>query len=96
MSVNFKFFCGLGGLIKKIGIKLTQLVPLYILVFIAYGDAFLPQPLSDASYNTRTNITKILTSLNPPSILNNNKYNHRKSDKLIKETEEKYIEGEKK
>jgi hypothetical protein len=95
MILNLKFFHGFGGLIKRIIIKLTQLSPLYVLVFIAYGDSFLPQPLSDASYNTRTTINNLLTSFSPDDILDNNKYDNKKRDKLIKEIEEKSISGEK-
>jgi len=32
-----------------------------ILVFVGFGDKFLPQPLSGASYNTRTAINQWMT-----------------------------------
>jgi hypothetical protein len=33
-----------------------------ILVFIGFGDKFLPQPLSGASYKTRTTINNVMMS----------------------------------
>lgn len=41
------------------------LVFLLILVFIGFGDSFLPKPLSTASYQTRTSINNIVIGMFP-------------------------------
>lgn len=35
------------------------------IIFVAVGDAFLPQPLAKASYNTRTQLNEFLIGLFP-------------------------------
>lgn len=87
MNVNIKFFNGFGGLLKNIGIKLVQLFPVYMIVFIAYGDKFLPSPLSNFSANTRNTINSVLVGAFRDDILENNKYNNKKSDEVLKEVE---------
>jgi hypothetical protein len=87
MNVNIKFLNGFGGLLKNIGIKLIQFFPLYMLIFIAYGDKFLPSPLNDFSANTRNTINGILVGSFNEDMLDNNKYNNRKSDKIMEEVE---------
>lgn len=82
-----KFLNGFGGLLKKIGIKLIQFFPLYMLIFIAYGDKFLPSPLNDFSANTRNTINGILVGAFNGDMLENSKYNNKKSDKAIEELE---------
>jgi len=89
MNVNIKFFNGFGGLLKNIGIKLVQLFPVYMIVFIAYGDKFLPSPLSNFSANTRNTINSVLVGAFKDDILENNKYNNKKTDKVIEEVERK-------
>lgn len=96
MRLNIKFFHGFWALVRKIGIKMTQLTPLYILVFIAYGDLFLPKPLSNVSYNTRTTIIKFLTGAVSEDTIKNDKYNNKKIDQVIEETEKQYKGSEKK
>jgi hypothetical protein len=93
MSINF--FNGFWGLLKRTSVRLTQLIPLYILVFIAYGDAFLPQPLSDASHITRTKINNFLRGAFLEDVLENNKYNNTRNEQLIKNTETEYLGGKK-
>lgn len=87
MNINLKFLNGFGGLLKKIGIKLIQFFPLYMLIFIAYGDKFLPSPLNDFSANTRNTINGILVGAFNGDMLENSKYNNKKSDKAIEELE---------
>jgi hypothetical protein len=89
-AIRLKFLNGFWGLTKKFGLRLVQLSPVYILVFIAYGDAFLPSPLSDASLKTRTTINNLLLGKFPKDILENDKYNNKRTDKVIEETEEGY------
>ncbi|MGI0482489.1 hypothetical protein ACN4EE_17110 [Geminocystis sp. CENA526] len=89
MNVNIKFFNGFGGLLKNIGIKLVQLFPVYMIVFIAYGDKFLPSPLNNFSANTRNTINSVLVGAFRDDILENNKYNNKKTDKVIEEVERK-------
>ncbi len=81
---------GLGGLLGKIGIKLAQLTPIYIFILIAWGDKFLPYPLSKASYYTRNSINNVLTGFIKEDTLKNNKYNNQKTDEIIKQTEQEY------
>jgi hypothetical protein len=87
MNVNIKFLNGFGGLLKNTGIKLIQFFPLYMLVFIAYGDKFLPSPLNNFSTNTRNTINGILTGSFNGQMLENNKYNNQKTDKIMEEVE---------
>lgn len=87
MNINLKFLDGFGGLLKYIGIKLIQFFPIYALIFIAYGDKFLPPPLSDFSVNTRNTVNGILVGSFDKDMLQNNQYNNKKSDKVLKELE---------
>ena len=80
----------IGGVVRNVSIKFVQLTPIYIIVFIMWGDSFLPQPLDRYSYNTRTSLNNFLVASFNPEKLENNKYNNKKSDQLIKE-----IEGQK-
>lgn len=48
---------------------LTLAIALTI-VFVAVGDAFLPQPLAKASYHTRTQVNEFLLSLFPNTDFN--------------------------
>ena len=94
MKTNF--FNGFWRLLRKIGLRFSQLSPLYVLVFIAYGDAFLPEPLSDASHSTRTKINEILRGSFIKGFLENDKYDNSKSDELIDQIEQEYQDGTKK
>lgn len=87
MSINMKFLDGFGGLLKYIGVKLIQFFPIYALIFIAYGDKFLPSPLSDFSANTRNTINGILVGSFNEDMLQNNKYDNKKTDRILKELE---------
>jgi hypothetical protein len=89
MNFNIKFLNGFGGLLGKIALMLTKFLPIYIVVFIAYGDRFLPSPLSDFSTNTRNAINGALLGSSGDSNLKNDKYNNKKSDKIIEEVEKK-------
>ncbi|BAQ65728.1 hypothetical protein GM3709_2493 [Geminocystis sp. NIES-3709] len=60
-----------------------------MILLIAYGDRFLPSPLSDFSANTRNTINKVLVGSFNEDVLENNKYNNKKTDKVIKEVEGK-------
>lgn len=88
MNVNIKFLNGFGGLLKNIGFKLVQFFPVYMIVFVAYGDKFLPSPLSDFSANTRNTINGILVGSFNEDMLENNKYDNKKTDRIIKEVEQ--------
>ena len=52
------------------------------IIFVAVGDAFLPQPLAKASYNTRNQLNEFLVGLFP-----NSDVDHLKRDR-VKEIEE--------
>lgn len=41
------------------------LVFLLVLIFVGFGDSFLPKPLSTASYQTRTTINNIVIGMFP-------------------------------
>ncbi|WP_233787169.1 hypothetical protein [Dulcicalothrix desertica] len=41
------------------------LVFLLMLIFVGFGDSFLPKPLSTASYQTRTTINNIVIGMFP-------------------------------
>ncbi|MBL1208461.1 hypothetical protein [Geminocystis sp. GBBB08] len=87
MILNIKVFNGFTGLMGKIGSMLIKLSPIYIIIFIACGDRFLPSPLSDLSANTRNTINGILVGSFNKDIIKNDKYNNKKTDKIIKEVE---------
>lgn len=80
---------GAGSLFKSVVIKLVQFFPVYGIIFIAYGDRFLPPPMSNWSYTSRTSINQILLGSFPGDAIKNNKYNNKKSDKLIEDLENK-------
>ena len=80
---------GTGNLVRNITIKLIQFFPVYGIIFIAYGDRFLPPPMSNWSYTSRTSINQILLGSFPTDAIKNNKYNNKKSDQLIEEVENK-------
>lgn len=90
MKLKLNFLNGFGGLLRNIGINLAKLTPVYIVLLIAYGDRFLPQPLGDVSRNTRTTINNVFMGAIPKDVLKNNKYNNKTSDKVIEETEKNY------
>jgi len=92
MKVNFdlKFLHGFWGLLGNISSKLLLFSPVYILIFIAYGDSFLPDPLGNASYQVRTKINNVLTGSFIESVeenLENDKYNNDRNDKIIEQVE---------
>lgn len=88
MKLHFeiKFLNGFWGLSQNIFLKLAKLTPVYIIIFVAYGDSFLPKPLSTASYKTRTTINNVLLGSFKDKIvdsLENNKYDNKSSDKIL-------------
>lgn len=92
MKVNFdlKFLHGFWSLLGNISSKLLLFSPVYILIFIAYGDSFLPDPLGNASYQVRNKINNVLTGTFIESVednLENNKYNNKRIDKISDEVE---------
>lgn len=89
IGMNLKFLNGFGSLMGGMGLRLIKFFPVYIIIFIAYGDKFLPRPLNQWSYNTRTSINSVLVGSFNKDILKNNKYNNKKADELIKEIENK-------
>lgn len=89
MGLNLKFFNGFGSLMGGIGLGLVKLSPIYLVIFVAYGDRFLPNPLKQWSYNTRETINGVLVGSFNQDMLKNSKYNNKKTDEIIKEIEEK-------
>lgn len=87
MNINLKFLNGFGDLLKNIAIKLVQFFPLYMLIFIAYGDKFLPSPFNGYSANTRNTINSVLEGSFNRNMLKNNQYNNKKTDQVIQEVE---------
>ncbi|AUC59693.1 hypothetical protein AA637_00415 [Cyanobacterium sp. HL-69] len=64
---------------------LLRTSPLLLIVFIAFGDQFLPEPLSKTSYHLRTSITSALSIEEKSDVLDNSKYNNRRGDKIVEE-----------
>lgn len=95
MKVKLDFLNGFWGLMAKIGINLAKLTPLYIFLIIAYGENFLPSPLSNFTRNTRITINNVLVGVFPKDALQNNKYNNKSNEKVIEETENNYGGGKK-
>ena len=90
-----KFFNGFWGLLKKIGLRLVQFSPVFVLVFIGYGDSFLPEPLSGASLTTRTKINEFLRGSFTKHFLENDKYDNNRNNEVIEQVEEEYQDGQK-
>ena len=65
--------------------SLLTIIAILFLLFISIGDRILPQPLSDASRNTRTQINDFLFSLFPKKELKNP---HRRTEETIKQVEQ--------
>lgn len=87
-GLNLKFLNGFGSLMGGMALRLLKLSPVYVIVFVAYGDKFLPSPLSQWSYNTRTTINSVLVGSFNEDILQNDKYNNKKSDEVLKQLEQ--------
>lgn len=87
MNFNIKFLNGFWSLLVKTTLILSKFLPIYIVLFIAYGDRFLPSPLSDFSFNTRNTINRALVGSFDENKLKNSKYNNKKSDKIIEEVD---------
>jgi hypothetical protein len=96
LNLKFTFLHGFWSLLGNISVKVISFIPLYILIFIAYGDGFLPEPLANASYQTRTKINQILLGTFMEKVIDNienDKYNHQKIDKITEETEQQFRSG---
>lgn len=85
MNFNIKFLNGFWSLLGKTTLILGKFLPIYIVIFIACGDRFLPSPLSDFSFNIRNTINGALVGSFDENKLKNSKYNNKKSDKIIEE-----------
>ena len=70
-----------------------KILPLVILIFIGFGDRFLPQPLNGYSYKTRATINQFIVGLFPGKDLRNPYQN---SDDAVKQAEEEMRRGGKK
>lgn len=64
---------------------LLKTSPFLVVIFIGFGDQFLPAPLNKTSYNLRTSITKALSIEEDSEVLENNKYNNKRTDKILEE-----------
>ncbi len=87
-GLNFKFLNDFGNLMGGMALRLLKFFPVYIIIFVAYGDRFLPRPLNQWSYNTRTSINSILVGSFNQNILQNDKYNNKKSDEVLNQLEQ--------
>lgn len=79
-------------IIRNLGLKLLQFSPVLMIIFIGYGDRFLPSPMNNWSYNIRTGINNTLINgfeKQADEHLKNNKYNNKKIDKVIEDVEQK-------
>ncbi len=85
--MKIKLLNGSGSLIRSIFVRLFQLLPVFLIVAIAYGDKFLPYPLNSWSYQTRTKINNALVGSFDEDVLENNKYNNKKTDEIIEQVE---------
>ncbi|AFZ47707.1 hypothetical protein Cyast_1751 [Cyanobacterium stanieri PCC 7202] len=64
---------------------LLKTSPFLLVIFIGFGDQFLPQPLSKTSRDVRNSITNALSIGENSEVLENNKYNNNRSDQIIKD-----------
>ncbi|BAQ60680.1 hypothetical protein GM3708_1086 [Geminocystis sp. NIES-3708] len=87
MNFNIRFLNGFWGLLGRFSSIFGKFIPVYIIVFIAYGDRFLPSPLSDFSFQIRTSINQTLVGSLNKDTFKNDKYNNKKSDEVIKQIE---------
>lgn len=94
LNFNFTFFHGFWSFLANISLKIISFIPLYILIFIAYGDGFLPEPLANASYQTRTKINNILLGTFMEKVidnLENDNYNNKTIDKITEKGEKELL-----
>ncbi|WP_460200087.1 hypothetical protein [Scytonema sp. NUACC21] len=63
----------------------TGFILILFLVFVGFGDSFLPKPLSSASLNTRTTLNNWMIGLFPTWQPKTNP--HQRTQKAIEETE---------
>ncbi|MBF2057440.1 MAG: hypothetical protein IGQ45_09500 [Cyanobacterium sp. T60_A2020_053] len=64
---------------------LLKISPLLLIVFIGFGDKFLPTPFKETSFNTRSAITNVLSAEKKPDHLKNTKYNNKRTDQIVDE-----------
>ena len=80
---------GFGNFIRSFTMKLLLFFPIFGIVFIGWGDRFLPTPLNSWSVNARARLNNILIGSFMDDFIKNSDYNNKKSDKLIEEVEKK-------
>jgi hypothetical protein len=88
--MKLRIFNGAGSLIRNSVIKLLQLSPVYCLLFIAYGDRFLPAPAGDWSYNIRTTINNVLIGSFEQGLedkIENSKFKENRLEKITNEVD---------
>lgn len=76
-----------GSFVRTTTIKLLQFSPLILIVFVAWGDRFLPAPLNSWSYSTRSQVNGVLKNSFGDDAIKNDSYNNKKSDRLVDEIE---------
>lgn len=89
--MKIRIFNGAGSLIRNTAIRFIQLTPVYLIVFVAYGDRFLPSPVDFWSYQIRTTINNILVGKVENELddnFKNSKFNENRIERISKETEE--------
>ncbi len=70
-------------------------MPMFVLIFIGYGDSFLPEPLSTASLTTRTKINQVLRGSFNKGFLENDKYDNNRNNEIIDQVEADYQDDKK-
>lgn len=83
-----KFTNDMSTLLLHTMIFLLKSSPFLLVIFIGFGDQFLPQPLSKTSRDIRNSITNILSIDENSKVLENNKYNNNRTDQIIKDLSE--------
>jgi hypothetical protein len=89
--MKIRIFNGAGSLIRNISLRLIQLAPVYLIIFVAYGDRFLPSPVDFWSYKIRTSINNILVGKVENELddnFKNSKFNENRIERITEETEQ--------
>jgi len=85
MGITFarKFISNSRFLVSATVIFLIKYSPIIFLVFMAYGDQFLPEPLNKFSRDTRTTVNDILTIGSDEDSSQPHRNRPRKTDEIL-------------
>lgn len=90
MKTSTKFFQDFITLITQRAIRWSPVFLTLLVIFVACGDLFLPEPYSNQSYTYRKKVNEFMANLFSGNALVNDKYNNKRIDNKIKQVEDEY------